>query len=359
MAESDKLSSRDYSFLDRLIHRMAFAHPVIQRALGEIESDMYAAKFEGHSAARPVFVTGLPRAGTTLLLELFYRTGEFSTFTYREMPFVMAPLFWASATKSGRKAGEARERAHGDGMEVSFDSPEAFEEVAWLSYLRDAYVKDGRQLPLGRADVSDEFREAFVRLVRKLSAAQNTGAATRYLSKNNGNIGRLDAVKSIFPDATIFVCVRRPAAHVASLMSQHKRFLDMHAEDAFSRDYMGWIGHFDFGANFRPIDFANSGRTAADADSAEFWLKYWIDAYGYAYARKEAVKFAVYEDILADPSRALGKIAAEAGLSDAGAFSAGAASIRQPTTTPNRLEGAAAALLAEADALYDKIRAVS
>src|SRR3990167_7383137 len=91
MAGANNNSRSDYSFADRLLHRMAFAHPILQRALGEIESDMFAAKFEKVAAARPVFVTGLPRAGSTLLLEMLYKTGEFAAFTYREIPFVLAP----------------------------------------------------------------------------------------------------------------------------------------------------------------------------------------------------------------------------------------------------------------------------
>ncbi|MCB2096018.1 MAG: hypothetical protein KDE05_00165, partial [Parvularculaceae bacterium] len=64
MAEKADNPADAYSFGDRLLHRMAFAHPVIQKALGEIESDIFAKKFSGQTSAQPVFVTGLPRAGT-------------------------------------------------------------------------------------------------------------------------------------------------------------------------------------------------------------------------------------------------------------------------------------------------------
>lgn len=356
MAGENNSSKSDYSFIDRMLHRMAFAHPLMQRALGEIESDIFAAKFERTPAERPVFVTGLPRAGTTLLLELLHKTSEFATFTYREMPFVLAPLFWASMTKSSRKKGEARERAHGDGMEISFDSPEAFEEVAWLSYLRDAYVKDDRLIPLGAEAVTGEFRDAFVKLVRKLSALQSEGgAARRYLSKNNANIGRIGALRSIFPDATIFVCLRDPRSHVRSLMTQHQRFLSMHDDDPFARDYMKWIGHYDFGANFRPIDFAGRDFTAGDAASPAFWLQYWIDAYAFAGKNASSVEFVCYEKLLADAPTVLADIANAAGLKSSEAFKANAASVRNPTTEIAPLDGAGAKLISEADALYQSL----
>lgn len=360
MAGENNSSKTDYSLVDRMLHRMAFAHPVLQRALSEIESDMFAAKFAAIPAARPVFVAGLPRAGTTLLLETLYGTGEFATFTYREMPFILAPLFWASLTKSSRRKGASRERAHGDGMEISFDSPEAFEEVAWISWLGDKYLEEDRLLPLGSEAVSGEFRDAFVKLVRKLSAVQSAGGeARRYLSKNNANISRIGALRSIFPDATIFICLRDPASHVRSLMTQHQRFLSMHDDDAFARDYMRWIGHFDFGANFRPIDFSGRGATAEQASGPDFWLRYWIDAYSFAGNNASKVKFVAYEKLIADAPGVLAAIAGAAGLRDAGAFAANAGGVRRPTSADAPLDGAQAQLTAEANALYRRLAAQS
>lgn len=360
MAADNEPAASDYSFVDRMLHRMAFAHPMVQRALSEIESDIFAEKFAKHPAERPVFVTGLPRAGTTLLLELLYGAGKFAAFTYREMPFILAPLFWSSMTRSSRKAAELKERAHGDGMEISFDSPEAFEEVAWLSYLKEKYVDDGRLRPLGADAIDAEFREAFVKLVRKLSAAQaGDGAPRRYLSKNNANISRVGAVRSLFPDATIFVCLRNPETHVRSLLTQHERFLAVHNEDAFAKDYMRWIGHYDFGANFRPIDFAGRGLSGRDANGVDFWLRYWIDAYSFAEERKDAVRFVCYERLLSDAASTLAGVADAAGLKNKTAFADNAARIRKPTTEDAPLGGADSGLLAEAQSLYQRLSALS
>mgnify|MGYP001158820053 CR=1 FL=1 len=354
MAGRGDAPTEGYSFADRCLHRLAFAHPLVQRALGEIESDIFAKQFVDHPASRPVFVTGLPRAGTTLLLELLYKTGEFATFTYREMPFVLAPLFWSSLTKSGRRKGEAKERAHGDGMEITFDSPEAFEEVAWLTYMRERYVGDDTLAPIDAGAVTDEFREAFPMLVRKLSALHSEdGSPQRYLSKNNANISRIDAIQSVFPDATIFVCLRDPISHVRSLMTQHQRFLTLHNEDEFARSYMRWIGHFDFGANFRPIDFAGRGLTAKFASDVNFWLQYWIDAYAYAAKRANgAVNFVSYERMISTPSQSLSRIADLVGLADKDRFTAQATVMRAPTTQDAPLDGADERLLAEAKAAY-------
>ena len=66
MAGKSDASAPAYSVADRLLHRLAFAHPVPQKALGELESDLLARRYAHVEARRPVFVTGLPRAGSTL-----------------------------------------------------------------------------------------------------------------------------------------------------------------------------------------------------------------------------------------------------------------------------------------------------
>ncbi len=170
-----------YHLLDRLLHRIAFIHPGLQKSLADVENDLFKKQLAGVEVTRPVFVTGLPRAGTTLLLELLYDTGQFASFTYRQMPFVLNPLLWNRLTAGSRKQGEMQERAHGDGMLVSYDSPEAFEEVLWVSYQGKTVFDDSGMRPLTPADLNDPFRQAFVNLARKLVCLEglDTGASHR------------------------------------------------------------------------------------------------------------------------------------------------------------------------------------
>jgi hypothetical protein len=43
--------------------------------------------------------------------------------------------------------------------------------------------------------------------------------------------------------------------HCASLLRQHLNFLEIHRRGPFAKSYMEGIGHVDFGANLRPVDF--------------------------------------------------------------------------------------------------------
>ena len=114
----------NYSFLDRLIHRVAFAAPAIQLTASDMEKALYGASWDKVRGGRPIFITSLPRAGTTLMLEAFHLFPSLASHLYRDMPFVMAPVLWSRLSHGFRKQAELHERAHGDGMQVGYDSPE-------------------------------------------------------------------------------------------------------------------------------------------------------------------------------------------------------------------------------------------
>ena len=126
-----------------------------------------------------------------------------------------------------------------------------------------------------------------------------TGKA-RYVSKNNNTVLRLGALAAAMPEATFLVPLRRPLDHAASLLGQHQRFL---AADAFTRDYMTWLGHHEFGATHRPFLFG--GRPAGDPMTLAYWLRLWLAVYG-ALDQVEAahpnVTFVPYEALSADPA---------------------------------------------------------
>jgi sulfotransferase family protein len=323
-----------YSTVERALHYLAFSVPFVQKALAELENDLFARNRGRSRSEREVFITGLPRAGTTLLLELLYRTGEFSSFTYRHMPFVLAPLIFGRVSKANARAGHEIERAHGDGMQVSLDSPEAFEEVLWLTYLRDRIVTERTLEPLTTEMVSAEFEDAFRATIQKLLAERVVAA--RYLSKNNANISRLGVLSKLFPDSTIVVAFREPSAHIASLTRQHRRFSAAHSTDAFARRYMAWIGHFEFGLNFRPINFSGwLDGTPIDANpSADFWLRYWTAAYRHALEqRTDNVIFVDFDRLLAEHAAYLAAIGRALQLRRPEALVEQAERLRSATTT--------------------------
>ena len=57
-----------YSRLDQTVHRIAFSSRALQLSMADMEDSMFAKDLAGITVRRPIFVTALPRAGTTILL---------------------------------------------------------------------------------------------------------------------------------------------------------------------------------------------------------------------------------------------------------------------------------------------------
>lgn len=352
-----------YGRVDRLLHEVAFRAVTPQLALADIEERLFASQLASVEPAAPVFVTSLARAGTTMLLELLASLRGFASHTYRDMPFVLCPMVWDRLSARFRTADQLRERAHGDGIAINADSPEAFEEIIWKAFYPRKY-RDDRILPWGPEEADPDF-EAFLRQhMRKIVALRrppgDAGPGWRYVSKNNANIARLKLLRAMFPDCRIVIPVRSPWNHCQSLMRQHERFTIRHRDDAFGLKYMIWLGHFEFGAALRPIDFDGwLDRTAGlGPESPAFWLAYWEAAYRHILdAAPEGTAFLDYDTLCERPEEGLRDLAAAVGI-DAGPEIMGLASrVRASTQYPSGQRESSASLPADegARAIYERL----
>lgn len=310
-----------YGKIERILHRIAFCSLEAQKSLSDIESRIYAKRLSGIAIDRPVFITSLPRAGTTLLLDAFAGSGAFVAHSYRNMPFLFTPLLWDAASRPFRKPGVVVERVHADGMTVSVDSPESFEEALWHAFWPGKHA-EGR-IELWGADglaPNGEFASFFREHMRKIIALSSPHFPEfpRYVSKNNANIARLPQIARLFPDAVILVPFRNPLDHAFSMLRQHRRFEDIHAREPFTRRYMRDTGHFDFGANLRPIAFPGAPRPDAEAArTLRFWLQYWRAAFEHLlHAAPSNAAFVSYDALCADPDPGLRGVATRAGVGE-------------------------------------------
>ena len=345
-----------YSALDRLLHRLSFASSSIQVSVADMEDQFFAADLKAIKIDQPVFVTALPRAGTTLLLEAIESLPEFASHTYRNMPFILCPMLWSKFSSRFRQSGEAQERAHKDGMLVTTDSPEAFEEMVWKAFWKRHY-EDDRIRPW--VDDDAEFFDFLRNHMRKIIALSQPGddATRRYLSKNNLNIARIGLLRKNFPDATIIVPFRDPLQHAASLLRQHRNFLEIHEDDRFARQYMAGIGHYDFGKNLRPVDFNDwlDRATIRQATSIGFWLQYWFESYSHL-AERDEIHLLCYEDLCADPADTLARLADVLQLNDRAALLQVASRIRPPKPHAVTTDPTAEDFLRKAQDLYQHLR---
>jgi hypothetical protein len=301
-------------------------------------------------------VTALPRAGTTLLLETIESLPEFASHTYRNMPFVLCPMLWNKFSSQFRRSGKVQERAHQDGILVTTDSPEAFEEMVWKAFWRGHYERDHiRPWAENDPDFFDFLRN-HMRKIIALSESK-TDFALRYISKNNLNIARTDILLKNFSDAVIIVPFREPLQHAASLLHQHENFLEIHRNDRFARQYMAGIGHYDFGENLRPVDFNGwlARSSFREPTKLPFWLEYWFETYSHL-AIQDGIYLLCYEDLCAAPSDSLARLADVLQTSHRAALLNIASRIRPPQSHSVNVEPAAQGLLNKAQELYQLLR---
>lgn len=324
----------NYSVLDRILHRLAFSTPSIQLTAADIEKSVFGSVYETVVAEKPIFITSLPRAGTTLMLEVLYRFPSLATHTYRDMPFVMAPILWSRLSSHFRKRVEPRERAHGDGMQIDYDSPEAFEEIIWRAFWPEKYTDNGIGL-WSADDLKDEARAFLIEHMKKIIALRRPDRIRdgRYISKNNGNIARLDLIGRMFPEAKILVPIRHPLEHAASLLRQHRKFIEMHKNEAFIRRYMSDLGHYEFGDLHRPVAFLGIDKLLANRNPLEidYWLAYWIAAFEYVLPRHDKVMLISYEATCAGGSGALTDICARLEIPEEGMLGTVASIFKTPS----------------------------
>lgn len=352
-----------YGFLDRILHRFAFATSAGQAALADVEDLLYSSRLAEIEVSQPVFVTALPRAGTTVLLNLIAALREFGSHTYRDMPFLVCPMLWSRFSARFMRSEAPRQRAHGDGLLVSTDSPEAFEEVLWKLFWPRHYRAD-RIEPWPALD-DDQFRSFLLNHMKKIAllrCSQHAGKR-RYVSKNNLNIARVPALADLMPSASILIPFRDPLQQAASMLRQHLRFLEIHASDRFAKAYMAAVGHFDFGANLKPIDFTGwlDDRRCQDATTPGFWLEYWVAAYRHLLEQhgEERIHFLSYDSLSHRPAESLARLAETLDVEDSARFCAQADTLQPAKPHDVPTHSIPADLLEEATTLYVRLHAVS
>lgn len=298
------MSKSDYGVLDRALHRIALGNRLVRQSSYDIES-ILARDGKVPKVTQPVFIAGLARSGSTILLNALYQTGCFRSLTYRDMPFVLMPGVWKKLSLRSRVSRIAKERAHKDRLLVEYDSPEALEEVFWSTFSGDAYIFKDKVVPYKPArSVSVRFRE----YVAHIMASRDDERQNRYLAKNNNNLLRLGAIKFAFPDAKIIVPFREPMQQALSLLRQHELFIKMHRKDHFSMQYMNWLGHYEFGLGHKSYAYCSIANPFYKCD-VSYWLQSWKDAYNFALdnAPPDTI-FVSYESLCADPVSGFGTL---------------------------------------------------
>ncbi len=312
------MASQTYSLTDRWLHWLALEPQIVRELSFDLERQFSlprrpsqrgdATAVARDPAADAVYVCGLARSGTTLLLRLLDQVEGFRSLSYRDMPFPLAPKLWQRLSSLSPRKAVAEERIHGDGVLVDFDSPEGFEEVFWRTFTRYS-TRDGR---LSAAAPSDETLVAFAdyrALVANPKGAPGGGGPRRYLSKNNNNLMRLEPLCRE-PASSIVLVFRHPAAAALSMHRTHASFCREQAKDDYMRRYMAWLCHFEFGIDHRPFAFAAAAMdTRLQPGQLDYWLDYWCAVHEHILKfEAPALHLLDYDALCRTPATVLGSL---------------------------------------------------
>ncbi|MDA8163704.1 MAG: sulfotransferase [Desulfobacteraceae bacterium] len=298
--------------------------PGFWKWLGDRETGLLADRLRAIPIRRPIYVTGLARSGSTLLLEILARHSDTATHRYRDDPLLFIPYLWSRyLERTPRPKARAVERAHGDGILVTPESPEAFEEVLWMAFFPDLH--DPRTPAVLDGDTDHPEFETFYRdHIRKLLLVRG---GTRYLAKGNYNLTRLGYLRKLFPDARFVIPVREPVWHVASLMRQHRRFCAGQRRHPRARAHLRRVGHFELGLDRRPVNAGDSEEVAHIVElwergaEVEGWARYWAHLHDHLAGRlaadpqlRSAVLLVRHEEFRRTPAATVAALFAHCGL---------------------------------------------
>lgn len=270
-----------YNLTSRILHRMLLSHRIVRSLTFEFESYVFSKNSE---VLDRVFICGLARAGTSALLRKLYLTDEFCSTTYLDVPFILSPntgrIIYDSLSGNRSSNVAGFERDHGDGLDISLATPEAFEEVFWLTFDDVMRFKT--------------FTNFYCRRYRK----------QRYLSKNNQNVGRIEKLVDPTLKGKVILLLRNPIDQCSSLLEMHKHFsLNLSLEE-FTGSYMVLVGHTEFGKYYIPQ--ISEGIVFNDPYTIEHWLEQWLLVYGSAWERFRMiknVKFVSFDNLINAQSR--------------------------------------------------------
>jgi hypothetical protein len=289
--EDDRLEAFQVPWARHVSTRFASSFKSFWIRCGNLESALIAELLEPVSIAEPIFIAGLARSGSTVLLETVASLPGVASHRYRDFPYVFTPYWWNGfLDRSPRKPAVSRPRVHADGLVVSSESPEALEEPLWMAFFPAAHDPRTSQV-LDAATGHPAFESFYRNHLRKVLLVRS---GERYACKGNYHVSRLEFLLKLFPDARFLVPIRRPRDHVASLMKQHELFTVGEARYPRALAQMQACGHFEFGLDRRLINFGD-GATVADVEQlwaqgeeARGWARYWAQVYGFLAQRLAA-----------------------------------------------------------------------
>ncbi|MFY9719334.1 MAG: sulfotransferase [Candidatus Cybelea sp.] len=294
-------------------------------ALGNLESKMLEGRIAGQVIDRPVYICGLPRAGTTITLQMLSEhpdvvTHKYADFLMPYMPYVWNQVFPRIPVNAMRKPVP---RIHRDRIEVTRDSAEMGEEILWEHFF--PFIHDEKAYSvLDNTTSNPAFERFYADHLRKLELVRGR---SRYVSKAIMCVVRMKYLQRIFPDARFLLYIRNPIDHVASIIKQDRIWAELERDEPRQIEIIELTGHHEFGphqvmANVGNADALREIRRLFDAGQVvQSRARYWAYVYGFVAKQlqddpqlAQRVCIVRYEDLCSDSLATIDRILEHTGL---------------------------------------------
>ena len=304
----------------------------LSHLLDKLETNYLRNDLNKISINKPIFITGLARSGTTIILEMLHQHPDLASHRYSHLLLPYLPHWFSLVLNKLSRfflknyLTKPFERIHKDGIIVTRDSPEVVEEVIWQEFFDNLHDEEVSNI-INKEIVNHRFEKYYKTHIRKLIINQNR---SRYLAKNNYNITRLEYLLKLFPNSKFLLTIRNPIEHISSLIKQTALFVRMEQEAPLLIDWLRIVGHYEFGSQQVCI---NSGNTdiihkirklwARKETYVKGWAYYWNSIYDYISKciesnsnLKKATYIVRYDDLCEFPTRVIDEILKHTELSD-------------------------------------------
>ena len=304
-------------FAYHIAKALNFIKPVIQ-FLDKVETLFLSRRISNYSDENHIYITGLARAGTTIVLEMLSKHDDVATHRYIHTPMAYLPYIWTNFARKTKIFLNPVERIHKDGIVVNRESPEALEEVFWRDNFIGLHNEDSSSV-MNNGVSNKKFEKFYRNHIAKLLFSLRK---SRYITKNNYNITRMEYLLQIFPNSKFVLIIRNPVNHIASLIKQNILFRKMGLVDPRLEHFTQLIGHYEFGYNRKSINVGNNQIIKTineiwsnNCNDVKGWALYWASIYSFISdilnkneKLSDATIIVRYDDLVNNPSETIDKI---------------------------------------------------
>ena len=285
-----------YSYLDKILHRQFLGNGEISRfCINKIIKNSTNIKLQN---LENIFITGLARSGSTILLQSIEKSNLFGSLRYKYMPFILTPKIANIFSKlQTSNLNLEIDRLHNDGLKISLNSPECLDEPFWINTL---YKNNEFSNSLTPHNVDLRHAKAYGYLLNQFSKLEKKNLVI----KNNNNHLRLPSLAKFYPNCKFLVLFRLPIAQSYSLLNLHKNFIYLQQENPFNLEYMNMLGHWEVGKSLKPYLYSPNQKNIIKKhqnNQLKYWLNQWIFTYEWLLEKLPKnlnnIKFVCYEEL--------------------------------------------------------------